>query len=82
MKALLHLSDSERAAVRRCGGAAYMGVVFAHGVRGRRYRPRRTAVYRTEEGAQRELDAFRVDPRVLVSRREVVVVDARPEQEV
>jgi hypothetical protein len=79
-EANLILSDAEIQGVRNCGGAAFIGVIFASGPKGGRYAPLRTKVWRTEELAQRELDAVRIKRGLLVSRREVVIIDAKKEQ--
>jgi hypothetical protein len=74
----IKLRPAEAEAIRRLGGLGYMGLIdFPPTARSRRpARGYRTAVYRTEEGAAREMNApqFR-RPAV----RKVVLVDANGE---
>lgn len=82
MRAMLNLTQTETAKIRRSGGTGYIGVVAAVGPRGGRYIPLRTALYVTPEGAQRELDSIRIKSSLIVTRREVVPVVAKLAQEV
>lgn len=69
----VRLTPSEQDALRRLGGTGYMGIVeFLPGLRGGRIRPVRTTIYRTQSGAQAELDRHRF--RNPEARREVVTL--------
>jgi len=71
----LRLNADEVEAIRRCGGCAYLGLITFHrGRRGARYRPVRTHVFRTPEGAARALAGLG-EFATPVARREVVLVD-------
>jgi hypothetical protein len=72
------LTPEERAAIRAQGGTAFVGVItFQRGRRGARYRPTRTAIFRSAERAQQALDAPQF--RTLVAARTLHLVDANGE---
>lgn len=64
----LRLSDSEVAAIRALpGGVAYVAILACRGPRGAKYRPVRSAMWRTEEQAAKALADLR--RRFLVGRQ-------------
>jgi hypothetical protein len=69
------LTPEERAAIRAQGGTAFVGVITFR--RGARYRPTRTAIFRSAERAQQALDAPQF--RTLVAARTLHLVDANGE---
>jgi hypothetical protein len=56
----LSLNDSERAAIRALpGGVAYVAILAVRGPRGAKYRPVRSAMWRTEEQGAKALADLR-----------------------
>ncbi len=75
----LHLTDPERRAIRATGGSAYVAVLTCRGPRGAKYRPVRSAMWRTEEQAAKALADLRrrfVAGRQLEAAAAVYLVDA------